>query len=282
MGKGYIRLYRQLQDCWIWRNENEPERFTRGQAWVDLLLLANHKDKKMSFNDGFKIIQRGQYFTSKSKLAERWMWNRRTVDKFLKLLEKDEMITIECTSRYTLITIINYDIYQGEGTSSTQVDAQVSAQHPAQHTTQHHAQECSTNNNDNNVNNVNNENNNIYCSLFEETYKVYPRKGDKQKAYKCYQARLKEGYSEEELMTATKNYAAYCEKEKREQKYIKLASTFFGVNTPFVDYLKGDNHSGNESNTTSDSGTSKVEYTEEQRQAARDYLSGVQRGGLFD
>ena len=124
--------------------------------------------------------------------------------------------------------------------------------------------------------------NNKYSISFEDIYSAYPRKGDKQKAYKCYQARLKEGYSEEELMTATKNYAAYCEKEKREQKYIKLASTFFGVNTPFVDYLKGDDHSGNESNTTSDSGTSKVEYTEEQRQAARDYLSGVQRGGLFD
>lgn len=78
---------------------------------------------------------------------------------------------------------------------------------------------------------------NIYCALFEETYKVYPRKGDKKRAYGCYQARLKEGYSEEELLTATKNYAEYCRKEKREQKYIKLASTFFGVNTPFVDYL---------------------------------------------
>ena len=79
--------------------------------------------------------------------------------------------------------------------------------------------------------------NNIYCAHFEETYRVYPRKGDKKRAYACYKARIKEGYSEDELHEATLNYAKYCEKEKREQKYIKTAPTFFGVNTPFVDYL---------------------------------------------
>ena len=123
---------------------------------------------------------------------------------------------------------------------------------------------------------------NIYSVHFEAFWKAYPRKKEKAKAYKCYQARIKDGFSEDELLTAAKNYAAECKKEKREEKYIKHAATFIGANTPFVDYLKGDNHSGNESNTTSDSGTSKVEYTEEQRQAARDYLSGVQRGGLFN
>ena len=121
--------------------------------------------------------------------------------------------------------------------------------------------------------------NNIYCSHFEEIYKIYPRKGDKKRAFGCYQARLKSGYSEEELMTATKNYAEYCKKEKREQKYIKLASTFFGVNEPFVDYLgKGDS---NERNDSTNNGKAE-EFTEEQLQTARDYLSGVQRGGLFD
>ncbi len=78
---------------------------------------------------------------------------------------------------------------------------------------------------------------NIYCAHFEETYKVYPRKGDKKRAYACYKARLNEGYSEDELYQAAKKYAAFCLKENREQKYIKTAPTFFGVNTPFVDYL---------------------------------------------
>lgn len=92
--------------------------------------------------------------------------------------------------------------------------------------------------------------NNIYCRNFEETYSEYPRKGDKKRAYACYKARLKEGYSEEELLQATKNYAEQCRKEKREQRYIKLASTFFGVNTPFVDYLNGDSKDGSTNNSS--------------------------------
>lgn len=149
MAIGYIKLYRQLQDCWIWIDEEEPERFTRGQAWIDLLLFANHKDKKIRFNNGFKIIKRGQYLTSKRKLAERWRWNRRTVDKFLSLLELDEMITTECTTTHTLITIVNYEVYQGDGAQSAPPSAPQSAPQYAPQ----YAPRSSTNNNIKNVNN---------------------------------------------------------------------------------------------------------------------------------
>ncbi len=82
--------------------------------------------------------------------------------------------------------------------------------------------------------------NNKYSSDFESFWKAYPRKSEKAKAYKCYKARLNDGYSEEELLNATKAYSEECEKDKREQKYIKLGSTFLSASTPFVDYLKGD------------------------------------------
>lgn len=98
----------------------------------------------------------------------------------------------------------------------------------------------------NNINNINN----IYSISFEDIYKEYPRKGDKKRAYGCFQTRLREGYSEEELMVATKNYAAQCKKENREEKYIKLASTFFGINTPFVDYLTRGDDNGKSNNST--------------------------------
>ena len=80
--------------------------------------------------------------------------------------------------------------------------------------------------------------NNIYPSSFDEFWEHYPRKQDKGQAYKCYQARLNDGYTEDQLLTACKNYAAECEKEKREKKYIKVGSTFLSVNEPFVEYLE--------------------------------------------
>lgn len=88
--------------------------------------------------------------------------------------------------------------------------------------------------------------NNIYSVHFEKAWGVYLKKKDKAMAYKAYNARLNDGYSEDELYEATVNYMDECKKENRLEKYIKNASTFWGPNTPFIDYLpKGgiDNYS---------------------------------------
>ena len=116
--KGYIKLYRDLQDCWIWQGE----RFTRGQAWVDLLLMANHRDTKIPFGDHLEIVARGQFITSISKLADKWGWSFNTVKKFLNLLESDNMLTRKSDNSKTLITIVNYGIYQA---NDIDVDRQV-------------------------------------------------------------------------------------------------------------------------------------------------------------
>lgn len=85
-----------------------------------------------------------------------------------------------------------------------------------------------------------------YNVSFESFWKNYPRKKEKAKAYKCYQARLKDGYSEDELLTACNKYAEECKKEKKEERYIKLGATFLGPNTPFTDYLKGSEENATE------------------------------------
>lgn len=76
-----------------------------------------------------------------------------------------------------------------------------------------------------------------YTVPFEELWKAYPRHADKGEAYKKYQARLKDGYSHEELMAATLAYAEYCRRSHTEEKYIKHGATFLGESTPFLDYL---------------------------------------------
>ena len=89
-----------------------------------------------------------------------------------------------------------------------------------------------------NVNvNVNVLKDKTYTCAFEELWKAYPRKKEKAGAYKCYKARLADGFSEDELKTVVKRYADECQRQKTEQKYIKLAATFLGPSTPFTDYL---------------------------------------------
>lgn len=154
---GWIKLYRQLQDCPIWYGE----RFSKGQAWVDLLMLANHSDKKIMFNGEFITVQRGQYLTSMVKLSEKWKWNRKTVSSFLKLLENDNMITKVADNTKTLITIVNYGIYQSENESVGQPITQPNGQPTGQPSTQPIGQQrdnqtdnpLDTNKNDKNIKN---------------------------------------------------------------------------------------------------------------------------------
>ena len=39
---GWVKVHRDIQNCWIW--EEKP--FSRGQAFIDLILMVNHEDKK--------------------------------------------------------------------------------------------------------------------------------------------------------------------------------------------------------------------------------------------
>lgn len=107
--KGWIKLHRKLQECWIWCIE-EP--FDQRSAWVDLILSANHSDKKMLFNGSLITISRGQIMTSIRKLSDKWKWSTNKVYRFLKLLESDNMIHRESTKEKTLLTLINYEVYQ--------------------------------------------------------------------------------------------------------------------------------------------------------------------------
>lgn len=92
----------------------EKRVYSKAEAWIDLLLRANHKDEKLCFNSNWITIQRGQHLTSMKKLGERWQWSRTKVQKFLELLEQDGMCTSKKTSKYTLLTIDNYDFYQSQ------------------------------------------------------------------------------------------------------------------------------------------------------------------------
>ena len=106
--QGYIYLDRKIRDHWIW----DLEPYSKGQAWVDLILSANHKDNKFPFNGKPMLVKRGSFVTSIRKLASKWGWSKDKVAHFLDVLEEDGMLTQLRDSKKTLISVINYDFYQ--------------------------------------------------------------------------------------------------------------------------------------------------------------------------
>ena len=230
--QGWICLYRSLQNHWLW--EDTP--FSRGQAWIDLLLMAKHAPQEFLDRTG-KVIngEVGCIYRSERFLAERWGWSRNKTSYFLKNLASCGMIIIskKRASRNTSIFIVNYEEYQKSALGKEPVKSQKSTSgEPVE----------------NIYNNVNNHNNNknIYAQNFRIIWDHYPKKKEKAAAYKAYQARLNEGYSEEELLEATKAYAQECKDRRTAEQYIKSPKTIFGPNAPFTDYLKGDEKTDDE------------------------------------
>ena len=114
MDKGWILIHRKIRDCdLIW--DDKP--FSRGQAWIDLLLMVNHEDKEIMFNGNYTKIERGQTLTSLTKLGERWGWSRKKTTKFLNELKMAQMVDVESNNKRTVVTVINYDFYQNVGTT---------------------------------------------------------------------------------------------------------------------------------------------------------------------
>lgn len=109
---GWTKVYRSIKNNWIW--EDKP--FSRGQAFIDLVLSVNHQDKKIIFNGTLVEVKRGSCITSIRKLGEQWGWSNKKVKKFLEQLQQDQMLSFKSNTKRTLVTIENYSLYQSKET----------------------------------------------------------------------------------------------------------------------------------------------------------------------
>lgn len=130
--KGYIKVYRNVRDNWVWKDTP----FNLGAAWIDLLMMVNHEDRKIIFNKAPLTVHRGSVVTSLRRLADRWGWHRDRVSRTLNRLERDGMITQKRDRQCTTITIVNYGVYQNMRDSkrdSNKTRTNPLAQPPTQH-----------------------------------------------------------------------------------------------------------------------------------------------------
>ena len=99
---GWIKLHRRLLD-WQWYQDTNVFR-----VFMHLLLTANTEDKPW---EG-RIIKRGQVVISPEKLGKSVGLKRQPTRTALDKLKSTNEITTQPTNKYTLVTIVNYGIYQ--------------------------------------------------------------------------------------------------------------------------------------------------------------------------
>lgn len=232
--QGWISLSRKVRDCWIW--QDKP--FSKGQAWVDMLLSANHEDKKFLLGNELVEVKRGSFITSEHKLMDKWGWSKTKVRAFLLLLENDSMIVKISDKKKTTINIVNYSDYQ---------DSQTTKEPQKNHEETTKEPQKDPNNNDNNENNVNKNNKDNVQSddfmksvtkkdidqFFEDVWKLYPNKKGKGQVSDSKKKTLY-GVGIEQLTKAIERYKDELKKDEEWRKP-QNGSTFF--NSGYVDYL---------------------------------------------
>jgi len=171
MSNGWVKLHRTFIESDLWLSAQ----FTKGQAWVDLFSLANHKDNTIWIR-GIEIkVKRGQLAWSEVSLSKRWKWSRNKTRRFLKWLKTEQQIEQQNNNVTTLITITNYHMYQKHDTlNGTPSDTPKGQQKDTKRY---------TNKNDKKEKKGKNS---IYTPNFLIFWEAYPKKEGKGAAFKSY------------------------------------------------------------------------------------------------
>ena len=156
--EGWISLHRKILENPIL---NRSRIYSNFEAWIWLLLKANHKDNKFVLGSEVLEVKKGQMITSQKKLCKQFRWGSTKLRTFLKLLQSDQMIELKPSSKATHITVCNYDTYQDYQTANKSLPnrKQIATKSLPK-----------TNNKDNNVNNVNKLYNYIYTEINLKKY----------------------------------------------------------------------------------------------------------------
>lgn len=153
-------------------------------------------------------LQRGQMVLSRRLMAEKTGMSEQSVRTFLKLLENDQMINQQVTQLGTIVTICNYEKFQGfEQTTNPQINQQVTSFQP---TANPQVTQPITKEPINQLTKVNNPPNPPGGDApgFEEFWNAFPKtrrngKGAAEKAYR--KAIRKPGVTAEQLLKAIKS-----------------------------------------------------------------------------
>ena len=106
---GWIKIHRSILNHWLY---TEKRKFSKFEAWQDLLLNVNFSDAKTIIKGKLYDVKRGQSILSLDSWSKRWNWDKSSVRRFFNLLEKDNMIIVKSDNITTHLTICKYEDYQ--------------------------------------------------------------------------------------------------------------------------------------------------------------------------
>ena len=238
MKTGFIALHRKLLDSPIWQVTTVEQKV----ILITLLLMANHSEKKWYWQGEEFICQPGQFITSLPNIAKTAGKNLtvQNVRTALKKFENLNFLTDQSTKTGRLITIVNWQAYQGKKeVGNKQPNSQLtdSQQTPNRRPNS----QLTSNNYDNNITMINNDNNNA-CAReqtqngfevnekekgFERFWELYPSKRKRPVAkIAWFNMRVHSTEQYEIIYDAVRRYSLTEQWQEADGRYIPDPDTF--------------------------------------------------------
>lgn len=112
MNNGWVKIHRAILDKGFYK------RSAYVHLWLHLLLNVNHEPKEFMWNGNIVLIKEGQMITGRKELSAQTGIPESTIEDILKFLETQHQIQQQKTTKYRLITIVNWIKHQKSDSKS--------------------------------------------------------------------------------------------------------------------------------------------------------------------
>lgn len=105
---GWIKLHRKLLDSPIFQNEK------LFKVFAYCLMKASHKDHKQLVGRQIVELKKGQFVFGRKRASEELRLKESTVRDYIKLLENLQTIVVSSDNKFSVITVVNWAVYQSD------------------------------------------------------------------------------------------------------------------------------------------------------------------------
>lgn len=111
---GWIKVYRKIRQSFVWTDANQLK------LWLLILMKASHEGNRFLFNGQQVDVSSGQFVTGRDAIASEFNAGAKPVQRvsgrqlwrWIKLFEKEQMLSIKSNTKYSVITVISWGEYQ--------------------------------------------------------------------------------------------------------------------------------------------------------------------------
>ena len=118
MNSGYVRFWRKVLDSGMLKNHK------LWVFWSWCLLKASYREYDAIVGLQVVHLMPGQFIFGRRKAASETGLTEREIRTIIELLKKTGNLTIKTTNKFSIITIINWPIYQAKESENDQLDDQ--------------------------------------------------------------------------------------------------------------------------------------------------------------